>query len=339
MHEKTIALMATLLTGITAFASPIVIGHRGASGYRPEHTLESYRLAIEQGADFIEPDLVSTKDGVLIARHENEISGTTDVATKFPDRKKTKTVDGTKVEGWFTEDFTLAEIKTLRAKERLPFRNQEFNFKFPIPTFAEILAFVAERQKAAGRTIGIVPELKHPTYFKSIGLPLESTFVKQVKEAKLDKADSPMIVQCFELETLTQLKKQIGTRLFFLYEEPQLQPYDFVVTKNPKTYGDLMTEKEIKELTKTIYGVGPAKLSLVNSDGTDNGKIALFHKYGIKVIPYTFRKEEQFISPFAKNDFAKELSIYFSLGIDGLFSDFPDLAVAARNKFNQRGKL
>lgn len=316
MFEKKLVHMAILLNCFTTFASPLVIGHRGSSGYRPEHTLESYRLAIEQGADFIEPDLVTTKDGVLIARHENEISGTTNVAEKFPDRKKTKIIDGEKIEGWFTEDLTLAEIKTLGAKERLAFRDQQNNFKYPVPTFAEILDFVSEQQKLKGRTIGLVPELKHPTYFKSIGLPLEATFTKQIKDAKLDKADSPMIVQCFELATLVELKKQVDARLFFLLEGKKV-----------------LNEIELKEWAKTAYGVGPEKSSLINDDGSDNGRVAQFHKHGLKVIPYTFRKEEQYIGTFAKKDFVKELIAYYKLGVDGLFSDHPDIAVKARDEF------
>lgn len=316
MYEKKLVLMATLFSSFTTFASPLVIGHRGASGYRPEHTLEAYRLAIEQGADYIEPDLVATKDGVLIARHENEISGTTNAAEKFPHRKKTKTIDGMKIEGWFTEDFTLEEIRTLRAKERLAIRNQENNFKYLIPTFAEILAFVVDQQKLKGRTIGLVPELKHPAYFKSIGLPLEKALVRQIKAAGLDKADSPMIIQCFELATLLELKKQTGARLFYLLEGPQT-----------------LSESELKNLSKSIYGVGPEKSSLINEDGTSNGRLAQFHKHGLKVIPYTFRKEEQYIGTFAKKDFKNELLAYFRLGVDGLFSDFPDLAVQARDEF------
>lgn len=316
MFEKKLVFMATLFSSFTTFASPLVIAHRGSSGYRPEHTLEAYRLAIEQGADFIEPDLVATKDGVLIARHENEISGTTNVAEKFPEREKTKTIDGEKIKGWFSEDFTLAEIKTLRAKERLAIRDQQDNFKYPVATFAEILTFVSEQQKLKGRTIGLVPELKHPAYFKSIGLRLENTFATQIKEAKLDKADSPMIVQCFELATLKELKKQVGTRLFFLLEGTKI-----------------LSDNELKDLAKTIYGVGPEKSSLINADGSDNGRVAQFHKFGLKVIPYTFRKEEQFIGNFAKKDFTKELIAYYKLGVDGLFSDFPDLAVKARDEY------
>src|SRR6185503_4907529 len=152
---------------------PLIIGHRGASGHRPEHTIESYRLAIEMGADYIEPDLVSTKDGVLVVRHENEIGGTTDVATKFPDRKRSATVDGEMFSGWFTEDFTLAEIKTLRARERLPFRSHAFDGQFDVPTFDEVIEFAQQRGREVGRTIGIYPETKHPTYFRTIGLPLE----------------------------------------------------------------------------------------------------------------------------------------------------------------------
>src|SRR5688572_6988005 len=168
-------------------AAPLVIGHRGASGYRPEHTIESYTLAIEKGADFIEPDLVSTKDGVLIARHENEISGTTDVAEKFPDRQRTRMIDGKEVAGWFTEDLTLAEIKTLRAKERLDFRDQSYNGKFEVPTFEEVIDLALAKSRETGRTIGLYPETKHPTDAESIGVSLEEPLVAMLKKKGLDQ--------------------------------------------------------------------------------------------------------------------------------------------------------
>lgn len=307
-----------------------MVGHRGASGYLPEHTLESYKLAIEQGADYIEPDLVSTKDGILIARHENEISGTTDVAEKYPTRKRTKMIDGVSVTGWFTEDFTIDEIRNLRAKERLPFRNQNNNGKYKIPTFAEILAFVNSYRIQQGKIIGVMPELKHPTYFDSIKLNMILPFIHQVKENNFNRADAPMIVQCFELGTLKELKDRIAIRLFFLFDDKNKTPYDNVAAKVKGTYGDLLTPSGLYELSKVVYGVGPEKSMLVDDKGKDNGTVALIHKAGLKVIPYTFRKEAQFVSTFAKDDFNKELATFFSLGVDGLFSDFPDLAVAAR---------
>ncbi|MGB3723972.1 MAG: glycerophosphodiester phosphodiesterase family protein, partial [Pacificimonas sp.] len=190
--------------------TPILIAHRGASGERPEHTLAAYRLAIDQGADFIEPDLVSTKDGVLVARHENEISGTTDVADRaeFADRKTQKTIDGQTVSGWFTEDFTLAELKTLRARERLPeFRTTEYDGQFEIPTLAEIVALA----KAGG--VGIYPETKHPSYFQSIGLPLEEKLVAALDAAGWSDTSASVFIQSFETENLKQLKDMTGVRL------------------------------------------------------------------------------------------------------------------------------
>ena len=192
---------AVTLTG----APLIVIGHRGASGYRPEHTLASYDLAINLGADFIEPDLVSTKDGVLIARHENEISETTDVANhpEFADRRTTKVIDGVSVTGWFTEDFTLAEIKTLRAKERLPFRDQCFNGLYQVPTFQEVIDLA--KQKSVDRIIGIYPETKHPTYFDSIGLSLEEPLLQILTENGYKGPNAPVFIQSFETANLQDL--------------------------------------------------------------------------------------------------------------------------------------
>ncbi|MEK6554813.1 MAG: glycerophosphodiester phosphodiesterase family protein [Bdellovibrionota bacterium] len=308
-------LSAVSIISINAFAKPLIVAHRGASGYRPEHTIAAYQLAIEQGADYIEPDLVATKDGVLIARHENEISETSDVATKFPKRKTKKTIDGKVIEGWFTEDFTLAEIKTLRAKERLAFRDQSFNSKYEIPTFDEILKFLSEQEKKTKRTIGVFPELKHPTYFRSIQLPLEPLLINSLRIAKKTDANSAVIIQCFEIDTLRELKKSLPkNKMVFLLAEMKL------------------TEKDLKDLSTYAYGVGPDKSLLINKDGKDNGQVALFHKHNLKVIPYTFRKETNFISTFAKGDFQKELQFFLKLGVDGLFSDFPDLALQARDK-------
>lgn len=174
--------IAAIAAAVTDEQRPIIIGHRGASGHRPEHTLASYELAVQQGADYVEPDLVLTKDGVLIARHENEISGTTDVEAKFPDRKATKRVDGTEISGWLTEDFTLAEIKTLRARERLPFRSKAHDGQFDVPTFDEVIALAAWLSSERGRPVGLYPETKHPSYFRSIGRPLEEPLARRRRD-------------------------------------------------------------------------------------------------------------------------------------------------------------
>jgi glycerophosphoryl diester phosphodiesterase len=322
---------------------PLVLGHRGACGYRPEHTLASYELAVEMGADYIEPDLVSTKDGVLIARHENEIGGTTDVAQKFPDRKTKKKIDGVEVEGWFTEDLTLAEIKTLRAKERLEFRDQSYNGKFEVPTFQEVIDLAKRKSAEKGRVIGIYPETKHPTYFRSIGLGLEEPLVKTLKAAGWDKANSPVFIQSFEYGNLRDLKKMIGVPLIFLFDEPKMRPYDFVVSGDKRTYADLMKPAELKLIAKFAKGVGPWKRLIVeqNPDKTlkpANSFIKDAHAAGLKVHPYTFRNEARYLAPEYKDDPVKEYLQFYELGVDGLFSDFPDTAVKARDEFMKKKK-
>jgi glycerophosphoryl diester phosphodiesterase len=310
----------------------LVIGHRGASGYRPEHTLASYQLAIDMGADFIEPDLVMTKDGVLIARHENEISGTTDVATKFPKRKTTKLIDGKEVSGWFAEDFTLKEIKTLRAKERLASRDQSYNGQFPVPTFAEVLELVKSQSEKLGWKIGVYPETKHPTYFASIKLPLEPAVAMELKRAGLAKASDPVLLQSFELTSLRELRKLVDTRLVFLIAAPTDQPYDEVAAKTGKTYADYFTPAEMKKLADLLYGLGPEK-RLVIQQGQPTPLIALAHKVGLVVHPYTFRSDKPFLADEFAGDPAKEYELFFEAGVDGLFSDFSDHAVRARGQF------
>ena len=346
---------------------PIVIGHRGASGYRPEHTLASYELAIEQGADFIEPDVVSTKDGVLIARHEPEISGTTDVADRpeFAGRKTTKMVDGAPVEGWFADDFTLAEIKTLRAVERLPFRDQSFNGQFQVPTLQEVIDLAKSKGAQAGRTIGIYPETKHPTYFKDRGLALEQPLVKVLKDNGLDSADDAVFVQSFEVGNLKELNELIDVKLVQLYDSGnpdlngvlgEIQPYDFVVAGDTRTYGDLRTPAGLAEVAEYADGIGPWKRMIlsvkgtdangdgvaddVNGDGVVNdadltlvGPTSLIddaHDEGLLVHPYTFRDEARFLAADYGGDPSAEYEQFFGLGVDGLFSDFPDTAVAGR---------
>lgn len=309
---------------------PLVIGHRGASGYKPEHTLVAYQLAIEQGADYIEPDLVSTKDGVLVARHENEISGTTDVATKFPDRKVTKVIDGQSVSGWFTEDFTLAELKTLRAKERLEFRNRSDDFKHPIPTFEEVVALAKKKSVELKREIGIIPELKHPTYFKAAGLDLVPLLAKELKRLGLDSPQREIIVQSFELNALTELKALSRVRLLYLIGDLASRPADFVARNDARTYADMLSAQNLSSTAKIAWGLGPAKDHLINEKGQSTGALERARAAGLKVIPYTFRNEAQYISKAAAGNATSEYKLFYKLGVDGLFTDFPDTAVKAR---------
>ncbi len=315
--------------------APLVIGHRGAPGYRPEHTLASYALAIDLGVDFIEPDLVSTKDGVLIARHENEISGTTDVAQKFPDRKTSKRIDGKSIEGYFTEDFTLAEIKTLRAKERLPFRNQGWNGSYEIPTFDEVVD-LAKRKSEKGRIVGIYPETKHPSYFRYIGLALEPPLVKALAAKGYTEANAPVFIQSFEVQNLKDLSKLTKVRLVQLMEGEQARPYDFIATGNRRTYGDLMKPEGLAEIAAYAQGIGPAKRSIVPQGPdrrlrTPTSLVADAHRAGLVVHPYTFRDEPEFLAADYEFDPIKEYLQFFELGVDGVFSDAGDTAVRARN--------
>ena len=331
---------------------PIVVGHRGASGYRPEHTLASYELAARMGADFIEPDLVSTKDHVLVTRHENEISGTTDVASRpeFADRKTTKTVDGKAITGWFTEDFTLAELKTLRAAERLPSVRQEntiYNARYEVPTFDEVLQLRERLTRELRRTIGVYPETKHSTYFRSIGLDLETPLVDSVRRAHLDKEKAPIYIQSFELTNLIALReeKDVRAKLVFL-TSAKGAPYDLEASADPRSYADLLQPQSLQSLAKWINGVGPEKSQVIprDSDGTLGEPTPLVddaHDAGLEVHPYTFRNENQFMAPEFRNgtsttDYGKAVNeqvAYLETGIDGLFTDNPDTGVVARQEF------
>ncbi|MFI7487098.1 glycerophosphodiester phosphodiesterase [Micromonospora echinaurantiaca] len=332
---------------------PLVIAHRGASGYRPEHTLEAYRLAIRQGADFIEPDLVSTSDGVLVARHENEISGTTDVATRpeFATRRATKTIDGTRVTGWFTEDFTLAELKTLRAKERLPqvrVANTTFDGRFEVPTLQEVIDLARAEGRARGRTIGVYPETKHPTYFASIGLPLEEPLVKVLRANQLTRQNSPVIVQSFETANLRKLDRMIDVRLAQLLDATG-RPYDFTVAGDARTYQDLAKPAGLAWIARYADGVGANKNLIVPRDAAGNllaptTLVRDAHRERLVVHAWTFRAENQFLpanlrigtDPNARGDIQAEYELFFGLGLDGVFADHPDTAVAARAGFAQR---
>ena len=322
---------------ISDFAStaprPLIIGHRGASGFRPEHTLAAYELAIEQGADYIEPDLVSTKDGVLVARHENEISGTTDVGDRpeFADREITKEIDGVEVTGWFTEDFTLAELKTLRAKERIPEirpDSAEFDGLFEVPTLQEIIDLAQAKGAEVGRTIGIYPETKHPTYFDSIGLSLEEPLVEVLEANNLTDANDPVFIQSFETANLQELNQQIDVPLVQLFGSSDTSPYDFVVNDDPRTYGDLTTPEELANIAEYADGIGPDKRLIVpaNEAGELQSPTTLVddaHAAGLLVHPYTFRSEDDFLAAEYNGNPELEYEQFFSLGVDGVFTDFP----------------
>lgn len=290
-------------------ASPLVIAHRGASGHRPEHTLSSYNLAIDQGADFIEPDLVVSKDGVLIARHENNIADTTDVAQKFPDRKTTKTIDGNNITGYFTEDFTLAELKTLRAKERLPFRSHSHDGKDEILTFAEVLDLAKRRH------VSVYPETKHPTYFRSIGLPLEPLVISELKMRGWTTKKSPVIIQSFELGSLQELHKSLDVRLMFLFE----------------TSGDWTKPDELRKMAKYLYAIGPFKRLIVPEVNgrlqTPTTLIKDAHAVGLKVHPWAFRSDKEYLHASYLGKPEREYEQFIKLGVDGIFTDFPDDAV------------
>jgi len=330
---------------------PLVIGHRGAAGYRPEHTLAGYELAARMGADYVEPDLVSTKDGVLIARHENEISGTTDVAARpeFAGRKTTKTIDGTPVTGWFTEDFTLAEIKTLRAKERLPAvrqRNTIYDGRYEIPTLQEVIGLTRRLSRELHRTIGIYPETKHPTYFRKLGLALEPPLVATLRRNDLDRRGAAVFVQSFESGNLKALNRVLRVPLVQLLDAKTRQPFNLVGTADPTTYGDMATPAGLRAIARYADGVGPSKDYIVPRDATGKSLapttfVTDAHAAGLKVHPYTFRNENQFLplelrspggaDPNAYGNAIAEDEQFFKLGVDGLFTDNADTAVAARD--------
>jgi len=325
---------------------PLVIGHRGASGYRPEHTLESYQLAIRLGADYIEPDLVSTKNGVLVARHENEISTTTDVADhpEFADRHTTKTIDGVSVTGWFTEDFTLRELKTLRAVERLPDvrpGNTRYDGRFQIPTFRQVLKLAVSASERTGRTIGVAQETKHLTYFDSIGLSLEEPLLRALRRAGLNRRRSEVLVQSFEVSNIRQFARRSRVGILQLIGSSGA-PYDFVESGKPRTYEDMVTPRGLRRIARYADVLGPDKNVLIPRDANSyllepTDVVDDAHAAGLEVMPYTFRDENQFLpadfrvggDPNAKGDAFGEYKVFFDIGIDGVFADMPDTALNA----------
>ena len=352
--------------------APLVIGHRGAAGYLPDHTLEGYQRAIDMGADFIEPDLVATKDGVLVARHEPNITGTTDVASRpeFASRKTKKVVDGVEEEGWFVSDFTLAELKTLRAIQPLSDRDQSFNGKFQIPTLEEVLDLAKSAGAKAGRTVGVYPETKHPTYHAKLGLPLEDRLLAVLAKYGYTSKSSPVIIQSFEVANLKYLRTKTQVRLVQLVDAndvnpdgsmdltaPYDKPYDFAVAGDSRTFASLLTPAGLKEVKTYADGVGPWKPYLIPSkqvDANKDGKVDDLngdgkiderdrvmmpptdvvknaHAAGLFVHAYTFRNEAKRLASDFKGDPKAEYKLFYELGVDGVFSDFADTAKAARD--------
>ncbi|MGQ0529463.1 MAG: glycerophosphodiester phosphodiesterase [Panacagrimonas sp.] len=342
------------LAGGSATADILVIAHRGASGHRPEHTLAAYELAIDMGADFIEPDLVMTRDGHLVARHENEMSSTTDVAERaeFAARRSTKVIDGQSLSGWFTEDFTLAELKTLHARERIPqlrAGNTRYNDQDRIPTFDEILALVQHKSLQTGRPIGVYPETKHPSYFKRINLPLEPPLIQALRQYSLDRRDAPVFIQSFEVANLRELATMTRVRLVQLFGEPQQRPYDHELGGDPRTYADLATPDGLAQIARYAFGIGPPKTSLIPRDlagrsGPASRLVNDAHAAGLVVHAYTFRNENRFLPSELRSDQSDtatarhgraldEYAQFYALGVDGVFSDHPDTAIRAREQF------
>lgn len=338
---------------------PLVIAHRGASGYMPDHTLAGYTKAIELGADFIEPDLVSTKDGVLIARHEPNLKDTTDIATRpeFAKYKRTMNVDGKDEEGWFASDLTLAQIKTLRAKQPRADRSTQYDGQFEIPTFEEILKLRADMSKKVGREIGVYPETKHPTWHRALGLGFESQLIDILKKYDLNRANAPVFIQSFELTNLKALKKMTQVPLIYLLDADDvnkdgsiatIRPYDFVNQGDTRTYADMLQPDNLKEVAQTANGIGPWKVYVASYRTDADGKkyrlpandlVKRAHALNLKVHLYTFRNEAKHLTADDNGDPYNDYATYFATGIDGLFSDYTDTAVAARDRFCQvKGK-
>jgi glycerophosphoryl diester phosphodiesterase len=369
---------ATATAGDKSEPNPLVIGHRGASGYLPEHTLPGYALAIKLGADYIEPDLVATKDGYLIARHEPNITDTTDVKDhpEFAARERTRMVDGFPVTGWFASDFTLAEIRTLRAVQPVTVRPQQFNGRYRIPTFQQVIKLAKRYSWRTGRRIGIYPETKHPTYHKRLGLRLEPRLLDVLDDYGWNRRHAPVFIQSFEQSNLRWLNRRTDVRLVQLvdandvnpdgtldYTAPFDRPYDWTVSGDPelmaRTFGFFATDEGLDEVAEYADGIGPWKpyvnstaAIVVNPDGTvgdANGDGAIderdrklleptdlvdrAHERGLLVHPYTFRNEQGRLASDYNGNPINEYLRFYEIGVDGLFSDFPDTAFTARELF------
>ncbi len=352
---------------------PLIIGHRGASGYLPEHTLEAYALAIELGADYIEPDLVATKDGHLIARHEPNLIATTDVEDlpQFANRKRKRLVDGIEEEGFFAGDFTLAEIRTLRAVQAFGEREQAFNGDFRIPTFDQVIELAQRKGAEEGRTIGVYPETKHPTYHQALGLPLEDRLLAVLQRQGWNHRGAPVFIQSFETANLKYLRQRTSVRLVQLvdgdsvapdgtvtFAAPFDRPYDWAVAGRAGTFADLVTPAGLAEVRTYADGIGPWKPFIIstacvtvvngacadiNGDGAVNDAdrkllapspvVALAKEQGLLVHPYTFRNEQRRLASDFKGNPVAEYIAFYAAGVDGLFTDFPDTAVVARTLY------
>ncbi|MFI3186343.1 MAG: glycerophosphodiester phosphodiesterase [Methylococcaceae bacterium] len=344
--------------------TPIVIGHRGTAGHRPDHTIEGYTLAIQMGADFIEPDLVLTKDGHMVARHEPMIGGTTDVDhhPEFADRKTKRMVDGVEYNDWFATDFTLKEIKTLHAVQPLARRDQQYNGQFEIPTLDEIIALAKSQSKATGRAIGIYPEIKHSTYHANIrdakhhllygSNTFENKLLKKLHKAYGNSDCAPVFIQSFEVSNLQYLSHKTNIQLVQLIDAddvnadgtmslvaPYAQPYDFVVKGDTRTFADLLTDQGLDFVKSYADAIGPWKPYLLKTTDTDGninhrkivgstGVIEMAHDKGLLVHTWTFRNDA---SGYGFTDPKVEMTYYYDLGIDGLFTDFADTGVTARD--------
>ncbi|TFW02995.1 glycerophosphodiester phosphodiesterase [Oxalobacteraceae bacterium OM1] len=333
----------------------LVIGHRGASALRPEHTLGSYTKAIEDGADVIEPDLVISKDGTLVVRHENEIGGTTDVASRpeFAARKTTKTIDGQAVTGWFAEDFTLAELKTLRATERIPANrpaNTQYNGRYEIPTLQEVIDLARRKTAETGRTIAIYPETKHPSYFKAIGLPLEKRLVEALHANGYRGRKAPVFIQSFEPGSLKEMRIMTDLPMVQLMTSKG-QPEDWRLAGDKRGYAEMATPEGLREVASYADGIGPTKEMVIPRDasknlGTPTALVRDAHAAKLLVHPYTFRPENPFLpmnlrgsepaSPSQRGDLMAELKAYLDAGIDGFFTDDPGVGRAAMDAYGMK---
>ena len=332
---------------------PLVIAHRGASGYLPEHTLAAYSTAVIQGADYIELDLVSTRDGQLIARHDNELNLTTNIAdhVDFADRRTEKIVDGRTVKGWFSEDFSLEEIRRLRAIERIPGirpANTRFNGQFTVPTLEEAISLIKKLQKSLNREIGLYIELKHSTYFDQLGLTMEEVLVQSLRDNGYNEFQHKVFLQSFEISSLRSLNAITNLKLIQLLGNSG-QPYDERISGSILTYADMATAQGLREIAVYADGVGPEKYHYLipqNERGelkleNKSDFVTLAHAAGLLVHPYTFRAENEFLpnsfqtstDPAALGSAAKELDLFLQLGIDGFFTDHTDIGVAVRDRY------
>lgn len=353
--------------------APLVIGHRGAPGYLPDHTLESYALAIQLGADYIEPDVVATKDGHLIARHEPNLIATTNVKDlpQFAGRKRKAIVDGAEEAGFFASDFTLAEIRQLRAVQPLADRDPSFNGRFMIPTIEEVIELAKRKSRDEGRRIGVYPETKHPTYHQQLGLALEDRLLAVLQRAGWNHRHAPVFIQSFETANLKALRGKTSVRLVQLvdadavnpdgtlaFTPPFDKPYDWVISGRAGSYADLVTPQGLAEVRTYADGIGPWKPYLISSackvinngacaDSNGDGLVderdrallppssvvASAHQLGLLVHPYTFRNEQKRLASNYGGNPVNEYLAFYELGVDGLFSDFADTAFAARAMF------